>query len=269
MSAFDQSLACDLARASRVAYDPGDTTPAPGLVVDEEFNSAEESVAGFVGHNGADVILAFRGTVAPDDDFVISILNWLRNLDSDQTPRFQGDVHQGFSNGVDQVRGRFMDIIQRRRKPTQRLWVTGHSLGGALATLAAALLAEQPKQDVFGVTAVYTFGSPRVGNSAFARQYQPLLFRCERGDDIVPHVPPRLEIARLLNTLLPGKEFDIRDFVHAGALKYIDRGGRLRDDAPGLDDDRLEHLAKPATFLRSGHVEDHRIDGYVAALGGS
>lgn len=66
--------------------------------------------------------------------------------------------------------------------------VTGHSLGGSLAILAAADLAKSHKIDQ-----VYTFGQPRVGNAAFATYYQNLVpntFRLIDYADIVPHVPP-------------------------------------------------------------------------------
>jgi predicted lipase len=70
-----------------------------------------------------------------------------------------------------------------------KIIVTGHSLGGSLAILAAADLAKTHGK----IEQVYTFGQPRVGNAAFASHYQSLVsntFRLIDFADIVPHVPP-------------------------------------------------------------------------------
>ncbi|GAM27497.1 hypothetical protein SAMD00019534_106730 [Acytostelium subglobosum LB1] len=69
--------------------------------------------------------------------------------------------------------------------------VTGHSLGGAIATHAMAeVMGWFPDVPSWS----YTFGSPRVGNVAFAEWYnsiQPDNYRVVNQHDIVPHVPPQ------------------------------------------------------------------------------
>jgi hypothetical protein len=87
-----------------------------------------------------------------------------------------------------------------------RIWLTGHSLGAALATLAADRF-----QDVQGL---YTFGSPRVGDRQFQKNFQLRAYRVVNGDDIVARVPPK------------------GIYRHVGALKFIDHQGRIDD---GLD----------------------------------
>jgi predicted lipase len=73
-----------------------------------------------------------------------------------------------------------------------RLIVTGHSLGAALATLAALdLKANFPQLNII----LYNFGSPRVGNTDFASYYQSKIgtsWRITNNRDIVPHYPPQL-----------------------------------------------------------------------------
>jgi hypothetical protein len=92
----------------------------------------------------------------------------------------------------------------RRARPW-RVLLTGHSLGGALATLCAADLAElfppsppsslsSAAEDVVRVRCV-TYGSPRAGDAHFAARFaqlQPRALRLVNGRDVVPSVPPRL-----------------------------------------------------------------------------
>ena len=58
-----------------------------------------------------------------------------------------------------------------QQHPSYSVWVTGHSLGGALATLCALDL----QTDLHINATVYTYGSPRVGNVAFAQYYNSLV----------------------------------------------------------------------------------------------
>jgi acetyl esterase/lipase len=76
----------------------------------------------------------------------------------------------------------------------ERLYITGHSLGGALAVLAAALLQRQYPALAAKLSGVYTFGQPMVGDAAFAeacqRDFGGKLFRHVYGHDLVAHLPP-------------------------------------------------------------------------------
>ena len=78
------------------------------------------------------------------------------------------------------------------KNPSYQIWVTGHSLGAALASLASAWLAYYniaARQNII----LYTFGSPRVGDYKYALQHDQLVnnsWRVVNFDDIVPHLPP-------------------------------------------------------------------------------
>ncbi|PNW87796.1 hypothetical protein CHLRE_01g002400v5 [Chlamydomonas reinhardtii] len=109
-------------------------------------------------------------------------------------------VHKGFLDAYDSVRRTCFrlldDITGSGEKAGGRPWrvlVTGHSLGGALATLAAYELAERrtPARSIQRIS-LYSYGAPRVGNKAFAEVFDRLVpdtWRITNANDIVPSVP--------------------------------------------------------------------------------
>ena len=136
------------------------------------------------------VVLAFRGTEK-------KISDWLTDVRC--IPAVEGKirVHTGFldafTKNVD-AEGRTVEelvreILDRPEARDERgtplpLFITGHSLGGALALLATRLIAP----DVTG--ACYTFGAPRIGNYELFRFIKTPVYRVVNSSDIVPRVPP-------------------------------------------------------------------------------
>ncbi|CAM4455326.1 lipase family protein [Paenibacillus tarimensis] len=140
---------------------------------------------GFVLESEDTVIVAFRGTVTVSD--------WMADLNAKQVKyrpvRDGGATHAGFTaiymSMRDQLRKSLAPLIDGRQ-----LYVTGHSLGGALAALAAPDIAANTSGRP---PVVYTFGAPRTGDPAFARMFNrsiPHMHRVYNTRDIVPHVPP-------------------------------------------------------------------------------
>jgi hypothetical protein len=101
------------------------------------------------------------------------------------------DLHTGFQKAVETVWPDIQAAIKNRPAPAEPLFFTGHSLGGALAIIAAARAAQEPNVQN---TVVYTFGSPRTGGKAFFDGYTlgSSTFRLVDGTDIVATVPPTL-----------------------------------------------------------------------------
>lgn len=93
-----------------------------------------------------------------------------------------GRVHSGFKAALEAVWTDLLPEIRKHQDRGANIWVTGHSLGASLATLAAGRL-----QNVQGV---YTFGSPRVGDQGFKESFRPQAFRVINGSDIVAGIPP-------------------------------------------------------------------------------
>ncbi len=117
-------------------------------------------------------ILVFRGTSRFE--------HWFSNLNAVQTRWLScGMVHSGFKYEFDSIRDLLSEMLSAIHIP---LFYTGHSLGGALATLTASIIPPR---------AVYTFGSPRVGNAAFRDSLASVnLYRIAMKNDIVTTVPP-------------------------------------------------------------------------------
>lgn len=153
------------------------------------------------------LVVAFRGT---EQAKWRDLLTDLMLLPSGMNPeRFGGDfkqevqVHGGFLNAYDSVRNRILMLIKlaigyRKEEhlesmPKWNVYVTGHSLGGALATLVALELSASKiaKHGVISVT-MYNFGSPRVGNKRFTNVYNEKVkdsWRVVNHRDIIPTVP--------------------------------------------------------------------------------
>ncbi len=98
-----------------------------------------------------------------------------------------GHVHAGFAQAFDQVAGsvRTAVVALQADKPRE-VWYTGHSQGGALATLAAARFAD--------ATAVVTFGCPRAGDDTFVSGFPPAarVWRFCTPDDPIARLPARV-----------------------------------------------------------------------------
>ncbi|XXX75792.1 lipase family protein [Sorangium sp. So ce134] len=104
----------------------------------------------------------------------------------------------------------------------EALYITGHSLGGALAVIAAALIHVDPALDALRkrLRGIYTYGQPMVGfrdfTSRFDEEFGKKLFRHVYGKDIVPCLPPR----------------STGDFVHFGKEFGSDEGGWMYRSQP-------------------------------------
>jgi triacylglycerol lipase len=126
--------------------------------------------------------VAFAGT----DPLVPA--NWLTDFDLLPLP---DDIHTGFENAMKSVWPELRSAVLARDDAHRPLFLTGHSLGAALAVVAAKFL---KNEDLVDASAVYTFGMPRCGGRRFVADYGSQLamttYRLVHGDDIVPTVPP-------------------------------------------------------------------------------
>ena len=135
------------------------------------------------------IVLAFRGSVSSE--------NWHQDLKMLKVHHLdlcdKCHIHKGFWESWVQIRDEIKERVQQlvAAYPEYRFVITGHSLGGAVATLAAGDI-RKVSDDLAKRTELFTFGSPRVGNKAAAKflsKQSSLSYRITSIDDPVPRLP--------------------------------------------------------------------------------
>jgi hypothetical protein len=155
----------------------------------------------YIATNDDHIVAVFRGTESPTT--IDGLKDWLltdaANLLIVPEGRLGTDLaaagvgarfHQGFVKAIDDIWEPFLEATEAERKKKDRpIWLTGHSLGGALALLAAWLL----RRKFISVHQIYTFGGPMIGNDevvqAFAREFPDRIFRYVNSPDPIPKLP--------------------------------------------------------------------------------
>lgn len=191
------------------------------------------------------ILVAFRGTEP------IRLRDWMTDVDLAFAPfpRGRGHVHAGFWRALSYVWTDLMGIIKQEQTTGQSLWFTGHSLGGALATLATARLRLEYDKPVNGL---YTFGQPRVGDRDFAmhfnQDFKRQAFRYVNNNDVVTRVPTRQ-----------------MDYSHIGTFLYYTEAGELHNDISWWNKFLETVKGEMEDFLDPGpdFVKDHEMSSYV------
>eukprot|EP00884_Botryococcus_braunii_P020513 jgi/Botrbrau1/7145/Bobra.0143s0021.4 len=193
------------------------------------------------------LLVSFRGTVNKAN-VKQDLQAWLVDHPPRRSSWFtRPQVHAGFLKAWTKLKLEVMDRCDKILKMTpggkeRLLIITGHSLGGAIATLAAYDLASLCKPAAMNV---YVYGCPRTGNHAFANDYRikvPNTWQVMTDRDIIPRT---------------GKMVCI--FKHVGCFAYINKQGDLRV-RPSYVDMRLEVLT------RSRRVKEHLCEAYRQAM---
>jgi triacylglycerol lipase len=199
---------------------------------------AKNELFGFVAQNqtSRDVFVTFRGTQSPED--------WLSNVTFPQVLHTWGKVEEGFFNLYKQCSNDMKRAVAGAGQA--RVFVTGHSLGSALATLATADLI------LAGTDAsMYNFASPRTGNLDFAGQFDrsvKVKWRVVNTEDIVTTVP-------LATLVLESTKMNPLHTIFALATHFGER----------LD---FEHVGIPVNFTthKKSVIGNHQMPTYDAAL---
>ncbi len=243
-TSFDRDNAKELAELSKLAYSPPQNISAylDKYTVKNIFDSATDTQC-FVASSNTELLVIFRGTS--------NLADWLTNLNFDKVNRGH-NMHEGFHDAYTSVQSEIFHEVNRNKG--KNIYIGGHSLGGALATLCAVDLHLYLERYV---TACYTFGAPRSFSvdsaSDINKKMGSRIHNIVNNNDIVTHLPT-----------------ESLDFSHVGERAYFEEDGTLhvnevfswwqekRYALAGRIDDLFE--------LGTDGLKDHFIDNYIEYL---
>ena len=224
---------------------------------------------GVIAATGNATIVVFAGTDPASAE------DWIKDF---TLGRPTGDIHAGFDAAAAAVQDRVRKAAADGTTAGRKLFIAGHSLGGAIAVATALRMIEDPQSNTREAE-VYCFGAPRALRPSMTGRYGSLMsttYRLVHGNDVVACVPP--------STL---------DFVHVGRPLLCPHGGLFDeaklpqsfDDVPQFNaqvaDGLLQFVRDPLDVpfrprpgligllfaaLPPG-VRDHVPDAYLHALG--
>ncbi|MFT3922794.1 MAG: lipase family protein [Myxococcales bacterium] len=210
-------------------------------------------------------VLAFRGTV-PED-----VMNWLTDANTSLRNFSFGKVHAGFFANLQPLWGELMEELdnsltrQGDRAPIENLYITGHSLGAAMAVIAAARLCSNDYETFQPMLrGVYTFGQPAAGDSAFGAHCESRfkLYRHVYRADVVPHLPPQ--------SVGPYSHFGYEFLATEDGWQNVSPAmGKLAGVLTGAAlSAAFDFVTRRITFLRHFRfpysMDDHGPEGYIS-----
>jgi hypothetical protein len=249
MSAFNLQLAIQLAEASEIAYGELLGFDRPGWAVgakETPIDNTQTDIHATLIELPAVNALAFKGTHG--------FRNWMEDGMVERVDLGTHKVHRGFWEAHKSIRIKAWNVLKtadpRANKP---LWITGHSLGGALAKLMAIWIAQN--FPLVTIEHVYTYGEPRWTNFEGAVLYDKLLggrtWRVVDKLDPVPMIP-----------------FLLGRYRHTEQNEWFDGEGWMENMRPEIK--KLPHQIKCLwNEWRRGDfesIEDHMIAHYLTGL---
>lgn len=187
--------------------------------------------------NEHDAVVVCRGTEPDDENDLRADLD-LALIGAETA----GLVHRGFKHEVDDLWPRLEQALVNNVRP---LWFAGHSLGGAMAAICAgrcktSFIHSNPR-------ALFTYGSPRIGNGRYVNYVHLEAYRWVNNNDIVTRLPPA-----------------IFGYRHKGDEVYLNAYGQLRRVTMWQRaKDRWRGFVQGLRLGELDQVTDHRITRYV------
>ena len=279
-AAGSPSNALFLARACDLAYYP-EAEGAPRfrseLGLEARLISVDNTQV-YVAQDDRSVVVAFRGSEAPTT--LDGLKDWLLTNANNYLILPEGRAgtdfaaagvgarfHRGFLEALEMIWQPLVAAVEEAQKARERpLWITGHSLGGALALLAAWRF----RRNFIDVHEVVTFGAPMIGNEAasqaFAREMPGKIFRYVDLEDVVPHLPTVSLIANAYSHCLNEVALSAAEAAAAqaalAAMQPAD-GAAPAGEAPAqLDPAAVEQVWD----MVKGRIASHMIANYLARV---
>ncbi len=243
-AAHSDRTAWIMAEHSKLAYEPDrknlrQSLKAGGFHLVQYFDRNETQA--YLARSKDYMVLSFRGTEPKKFRDIWTDLQFL------PFKRKQGVMHEGFYKAYQDIE---KDLVKAVKKINLPLYVTGHSLGGALALMAVMYL-----PDMDWTAACYTFGGPKVGNDEFTDGlFKVPVYRTVNSSDIVPSLPPFFLALFGIN------------YQHAGDMRYLTQDGRLVIGIRGYLLYVWGMTKSLLPFWWGRFLEDHRMDIYRQKL---
>ncbi|VDK47122.1 unnamed protein product [Anisakis simplex] len=192
-------------------------------------STPEDTCSGFtaVSHQRKAIIVSFRGTTTTKQ-------LWLEGVESVFRYKVKmpsgGEVSKYFFDATNILwqNGMMQDVFELHGNHSDyEIWVTGHSLGGAMASIAAEMIAESPKIARDQIKLV-TFGQPRIGDETYAVHHDKMAFLIERME---------------LQSIVLSKKirFFVEDSITNFQLPYSYRVTHSKDLVPHLPPQKFEN----------------------------
>ena len=241
---------------------------SPGFTIEKIYNNEDTGTQAFIISTNEYLVLVFRGTESD------SFRDLKTNFEAKKIPCSTGGrVHEGFKRAFESVSAAIQKDLNNNY-PTDVLFITGHSLGGALATIASKRLTH--KGDI---AACYTFGSPRVADEDWSRGIEIPIYRVVNAIDCITMLPPSnkgmADLKLLFGTfpvvgkLINGWLNKYRGYFHVGDEKYLTpckkgkyENVKLTDKVPFLKGLRIFVRGKGCGRI----IRDHLISVYRKKL---
>jgi dienelactone hydrolase len=213
-------------------------------------------------------VLAFRGTEKDIKDIKTDLKAITIEVGGSK-------VHKGFYDSLQSIKPEIQLAVDNLIQDGYSLFITGHSLGGALALVATKyILPDSPG-------ACYTFGSPRVASSDFGDDIKTPIYRLVNAADIVPRVPPAYVTHFLISLFevihipvigdwLVDLLHKIVGYRHHGDMRYLTACKSDYSDLRLISNptiiDRAFRFIKRVTTNWQAPATDHFIDNYCSKL---
>jgi len=239
LSSSDLNRALLFAELSMIAYLPPEQTKKAAATIGftETIFFENDGSQAYSFTNGIDIVIACRGTEPSEWNDLKADVNATQAL-----AETVGRVHRGFKKEVDDL----WPVLEKMLISNQKnLWFTGHSLGGAMATICAGRcvlshINSTPLQ-------VQTFGSPRVGNKRYINNVKIDYLRWVNNNDIVTRSPPTW-----------------MGYRHTGTEMYLDSNGKLsRLTSIQRSKDMWAGFISGLQKKELDHFSDHSIVRYI------
>lgn len=249
---YSSSTALWLGNLSKLAYEEDRKTiksalKKQGLTLDKyDIRSKRYSVEGFIAYDKDKAVLAFAGT---DDlkDLKNNAKTWSKPIDDKacgEQIRFHSGFHKAAMAVINNNDGALISHLAELQKQGKKIYITGHSLGGALATITAyyAKTAVKPVE----LAGVYTFGQPFTGDDDFQACYDEKLknqtFRFVSDKDVIPKT-----------------RFD-GSYRHVGLFLFFNESGDLQNSKP------TDYAGDFMSFAKSNLLNAHAMSSYQSLL---